>query len=259
MSTPDARGYVAPRPLAVWAFARYFRQLAAKHFASVRVASLTDTAAWDRRVPTLFLANHTTWWDGIVGWLLMVDLGLAPHVLMEAVNLERYRAFKLIGTLPVRRDRLRGAYDDLMAAAAYLREGTGLWIFPQGQRQPALRPPVALERGAAQLALSVTRELRICPVAFRYPFLSEQTPEALVLLGEPWHLAPGAGGDRRALSLQFGERLVATVRDLDARLAEEALAPFRVLVPGRLSINKRMDLVRHRLGLLRGDFEARNG
>jgi 1-acyl-sn-glycerol-3-phosphate acyltransferase len=259
VSLPPASDYVAPRPLAVWAFAHYFRRIAARHFASVRVASLSDPAAWDRRIPTLVIANHTTWWDGILGWLLSVDLGLAPHVLMEAVNLERYRAFKLIGTLPVRRDSLRGAYDDLMAARAYLREGTALWIFPQGQRRPALEPPVTLERGAAQLALAAVGELRICPVAFRYPFLSEQTPEAMLFMGEPWHLRPGAAGDRRALTAGFAERLAATVAELDARLAREALGAFRTLVPGRLSINKRMDLVRHRLGLLRGDFEARNG
>jgi len=30
-------------------------------------------------------------------------------------------------------------------------------------------------------------------------------------------------------------------------------------VTGKLSINKRMDRVRHSLGLLRGPFEARNG
>ena len=94
-------------------------------------AELTPNAArWDREVPTLFLGNHTTWWDGIVAWLLMVELGLEPHVLMEAVNLERYSAFKWIGTLPVRRDSLRGAYEDLQNALAYLRPGTGLWIFP---------------------------------------------------------------------------------------------------------------------------------
>ena len=32
-----------------------------------------------------------------------------------------------------------------------------------------------------------------------------------------------------------------------------------LLVEGRPSLNKRLDRVRHRLGLLRGPFEARNG
>jgi chlorobactene lauroyltransferase len=259
VSSPAGDGYAPPIPFACRAFSRYFRNLAAKQFTSVRYAALDDASGWEPGVPTLFLGNHTTWWDGIFGWLLMVELGFTPHVLMEAVNLERYAAFKWIGTIPVRRDSLRGAYEDLRKAQAYLRPGTGLWIFPQGNRRPALERPDRLERGAAQLAASAGRRVRLVPVAFRYPFLSEQLPEGFVLLGEPWFVEPGAAPDRRVLTDDIGARLSATVDVLDARLATEALDDFRVFVAGRLSINKRMDRVRHQLGLLRGRFEERNG
>lgn len=252
-------GYVPPRPLATWAFGRYFRQLAAKQFTSVRYATRDDLGTWEPGVPTLFMGNHTTWWDGIFAWLLMVELGFTPHVLMEAVNLERYSAFKWIGTIPVRRDSPRGAYEDLRKAQAYLRPGTGLWIFPQGHRKPVLQRPDRLERGAAQLLLGAGRRVRVVPVAFRYPFLSEQLPEGFVLVGEPWLVDPDPAHERRALSEALAERLAATVDALDARLAKEDATGFRVFVDGRLSINKRMDKVRHQLGLLRGRFEERNG
>ena len=65
--------------------------------------------------------------------------------------------------------------------------------------------------------------------------------------------------DRRVLTERIGEALRDTIGALDARLSGEALEEFRMLVPGKLSINKRMDRVRHSLGLLRGPFEARNG
>jgi hypothetical protein len=54
-------------------------------------------------------------------------------------------------------------------------------------------------------------------------------------------------------------KLADTVRALDALVGAERLEAFRPLAPGRLSVNKRMDRVRHALGLLRGPFEARNG
>jgi chlorobactene lauroyltransferase len=258
VSSP-ADGYVPPKAWACRAFSRYFRNLAAKQFTSVRYATLDDASRWEPGVPTLFMGNHTTWWDGIFAWLLMVELGFTPHVLMEAVNLERYSAFKWIGTIPVRRDSLRGAYEDLQRARAYLRPGTGLWIFPQGHRKPVLQRPDRLERGAAQLVLEAGRRIRVVPVAFRYPFLSEQLPEGFVLVGEPWHVEPGEAPDRRALTEALAARLSATVEALDARLAREDVGAFRVFVEGKLSINKRMDRFRHRLGLLRGRFEARNG
>ena len=56
--------YQAPRPIAVWAFARYFRGLFRRHFASARWSALDDPAGWDHSVPVLFVSNHTSWWDG---------------------------------------------------------------------------------------------------------------------------------------------------------------------------------------------------
>jgi len=252
-------GYVPPSPLANWAFRRYFRRLAAKQFTSVRYAMLRDVAGWEPGVPTLFIGNHTTWWDGILAWLLMLELGFTPHVLMEAVNLERYPAFKWIGVIPVRRDSRRGAYEDLRKAQAYLRPGTGLWIFPQGHRKPALQRPDRLERGAAQLVLGAGGGVRVVPVALRYPFLSEQLPEGFALVGEPWVIAPDPSRERRALSDALAQRLSATVDALDTRLAHEDVTGFRMFVDGKRSINKRMDRLRHQLGFLRGRFEERNG
>ena len=252
-------GYVPPIPTAVWAFRRYFRRLAARQFNTIRLRDLHSAHEWPGDLPTLFLGNHPTWWDGILAWLLMVDLGFTPHVLMEATNLARYRPFRWIGALPLRRDPPRAAWDDLQRAQACLRPGSALWIFPQGHRKPALQRPVQLERGAAQLALGVARRLRVVPVAFRYPFLSEQQPEACLFVGESMIVEPGRAEDRRRLGDEFAARLLATIDALDARLACEDLRDFRVFVEGSPSINKRMDRVRHRLGLLRGPFEERNG
>ena len=249
--------YQAPSPFAVWAFARYFRGLFRRHFASVRWSALAEPGGWDRSVPVLFVSNHTSWWDGFFSFILTRELGLTCHVLMEAANLDRYRAFRRLGTLPIRRDSRMGAWEDLKAADRVLRPGTALWIYPQGRRRPAAEKPSRLERGAAQLALRHHGPLRICPVAFRYPFLSEQLPEALALVGHSW-LHEG-GDDRKVLTERIGAAIADTVNALDSRLATEVLDGFRVLVPGRLSVNKRMDRVRHSLGLLRGPFEARNG
>jgi chlorobactene lauroyltransferase len=251
--------YVPPRPLAVWAFARYFRSQFARHFASVRWATLTDAARWDRGVPTLFVANHTNWWDGFFAFLLGRELGLTFHLLMDAAELARYRAFRWGGVLPLRRGQLRGAYQDLADAGAYLRRGAGLWIFPQGERRPQGERPERLARGAAQLAIAHGESVRIVPVAFRYPFVSEQLPEAFALVGQPRTFRPARGADRRTLTAEIARDLLGTLDSLDGLLSEEAHGSFRTLVAGKLSVNKRMDRFRHAVGLLRGPFEARNG
>ncbi|HEU5169859.1 MAG TPA: lysophospholipid acyltransferase family protein [Gemmatimonadales bacterium] len=248
-----------PRPPAVWAFARYCRAQFGRYFTTIRWATQTDTDRWDRGMATLFVANHTNWWDGLFAFLLGGELRLTFHILMDATQLERYRAFRWIGVLPIRRSAGRAGYEDLLAAGACLRPGAGLWVFPQGARRPQGERPARFERGAAELALAHGAPVRVCPVAFRYVFLGEQLPEAFALVGRPRLVEPGGQLDRRALTVEIERDTALTVDALDALLRAETLGSFRILVRGRLSVNKRMDRFRHAVGLLRGPFEARNG
>ncbi len=214
----------------------------------------------------LFVANHTNWWDGFLACLTTARLGLHFHVLMEAQHLERYWGFRWVGALPMRRESPHGAYHDLERASLVLRRpATGLWIFPQGSRRPPEEPIAGTERGAAHLVLGADRPLTIRPVGFRYRYRGEQIPDAFVWLGRAFTVDPGAtpATARRLRRKQLAERIEArlseTVGELDERLATEDLSDFTVLLPGRLSINKRLDRVRHALGLLNGPFDDRNG
>ena len=248
-----------PTQVAQWLFERYVRRQAGRHFTGVHWTGQGGAAAWDPAVATLFVANHTNWWDGFLAFLVTRRLGLDFQVLMEARHLARYRAFLRIGALPLRRGRPREAYADLAAAAGYLRPGAGLWIFPQGERRPPGEPVAGCGSGAAHLALGYRGPIRICPVAFRYAFVGEQLPEAFVLVGDAW--APTSEDRRSRGHLMDGieARLGAAVAALDGLVGAERLSAFRRLAAGRLSVNKRLDRFRHAIGLLRGPFEARNG
>ena len=246
-----------PRLLVVRAFDRYFRAQFAKHFATTRLASLTNAGRWDLSIPTLLLANHTNWWDGLLAFVVGRELGLRVHILMDAANLERYRAFRLAGALPLRRGSFRGVYRDLQAAGANLVPGAGLWLFPQGARRPQAERP-RIERGAAELAIA-RAPLRVCCAAFRYLHFGEQLPEAFAFLGEPRLIQPGQYRGRREAAMVLERDLLAALDAADALLRTESAGGFRTVVQGRLSINKRMDRLRHAVGLLPGPFEARNG
>ncbi len=255
----DLPAYEPPKQWAVNWFDGYFRRLFRKHFHSTRLATMDDPATWDRSIPTLLVANHSTWWDGFFVWMLSREMGRQAHILMEAKNLAKYGAFRWIGVKPMRRDSLVGAYEDLMAARSCLRPETIVWIFPQGARRPVLETPRQLERGAAQLALAYGKPVRIGAVALRFPFIGEQQPEAFALAGPTWILEPGMYADRRALMARIGDDLQQVLDALDQRLREERVDDFRVIVQGKLSVNKRADRLRHATGLLDGTFEARNG
>jgi hypothetical protein len=241
-------------------FERYLRRQASRHFAGVHWRAAGTPERWSPATPTLFVANHSNWWDGFLAFLLSRRLGLRFRILMEARHLERYRFFLRVGARPLRREPPHAAWADLAAAAAELRPGSGLWIFPQGERRPAGEWPLRCERGAAQLARAHAGPLRICPVAFRYAFLGEQRPEAFVLLGDEWLTAPAdRHRSRRVLMDAIAGRLEQAVVALDELVARERLDAFAPLTAGGLSVNKRLDRFRHAVGLLRGPFEARNG
>jgi chlorobactene lauroyltransferase len=251
-----------PSGTAARLFERYLRGQVRRYFTGVHWSAHGNPGSWDRRIPTIFVANHTNWWDGFLACLATGRLGLRFQVLMEARHLARYRVFLKVGALPMRRDQPRAAYEDLAAAAGYLQAETGLWIFPQGERRPPQEPLRRLERGVAHLAIAHTatgRPIRLCPVAFRYPFVSEQLPEAFVLVGEEWVVSPGSYASKGPLMAELTERLAGTIETLDLQVRTERFEGFRPLAEGKLSVNKRLDRFRHALGLLGGPFEARNG
>jgi 1-acyl-sn-glycerol-3-phosphate acyltransferase len=256
---PPLRYPPPPSPLAQRLFEQYVRRQARRYFTGVHWLRPADAERWDRTVPTLFVANHTNWWAGFLAFLVGRALGLTFQVLMEARHLSRYRVFLKVGALPMRRERARDAYADLTAAAAYLRAGTGLWLFPQGERRPPAEPVSGCERGAAHLVLGHAGPVRVCPVAFRYAFVGEQLPEAFVLVGDDWIPPRDPGGERGRIMQAIETRLRRTVEALDEMVQSERLGAFQPLASGRLSVNKRLDRFRHAIGLLRGPFEVRNG
>lgn len=224
-------------------------------------AAETSPDGWDPALPVLFVSNHTNWWDGFVAYVITRRLGRTFHLLMEAQHLGRYGFFRRIGVLPLRRTPAAVAYADLTASAAALVPGKALWIFPQGARRPALEPFARIEAGAALLGLSALGPVLVCPVGLRYTFRGESHPEAFALLGAPTRVepAPGDRTARRQLTADLERQVTGLIARLDARLVREGMEDFQQLLPGRPAINKRLDLWRHRLGLLRGPFEERNG
>jgi 1-acyl-sn-glycerol-3-phosphate acyltransferase len=242
-------------PVARW-FRGYFHRLAGRHFAAVRWTSAEDPAQRDA-TPLLLVANHSTWWDGPLAYLLSARLGRPFQVAMEAKYLAHHPYFRWIGAHPLSRGAARERFRDLEWVGQTLAPGSLLWVFPQGKRQPAHAPLDALERGAAHLALQ-RAPVRVVPVGIRLAHLSEQLPEAFLRIGPTFLVRPGDPRDRRALTGQIGAALSNVLDGMDAQIEAEWTRGWRPLTPETLSVNKRLERLVRRIGGGTGEWIPRN-
>ncbi len=159
---------------------RYFRRA----FHGVRLSSSVDISSLTG--PLILYANHSSWWDPMVAYLLSADL--LPHrdhfAPMDADALKRYPVLRRLGIFPVQMQTPRGAVQFLRTGGAIVRSGAVLWVTPQGRFVDARQRPLTFKPGLAALAARIG-QCTVVPLAIEYTFWDERLPEALLLLGDP--------------------------------------------------------------------------
>jgi 1-acyl-sn-glycerol-3-phosphate acyltransferase len=194
-------------------------------------------------LPTLYYANHVSWWDGWVAFFLFHERWrVEGYLMMEERQLERYRFWQRCGCFSVDRSDPREGMRSVLYGADLLRSKPrrSLWIFPQGEIGPNDRRPLHTFTGAAQLARRAGR-VRCVPVALRFEFRGEQRPEALVRIGEP-HIVDGM--DAKTLHAEMDQRLLREVDALHDDLNSGAVHDYQTALTGQVSINVWWDRVR---------------
>jgi 1-acyl-sn-glycerol-3-phosphate acyltransferase len=185
---------------------------------------------------TLFLANHSCWWDLFLVHLLNETIPVDGYGMMEHFNLTRFGFFRRIGAFSVDRTDPRSVRASLEYAASLLRRPrAGVWVFPQGKIETNDARPLVFQPGIRALVRRAGR-LRVVPVAFRFDFWQDERPEALVRFGEP------AWVDREHLPTlipTFERRLTEELDTLRADSIAQNARAFAPLVEGKRSISER--------------------
>jgi 1-acyl-sn-glycerol-3-phosphate acyltransferase len=208
---------------------RYFR----RHFHAVRLVNAHRFT--HPGTPLIVFANHSSWWDPMVCFLLAGRLmpARSHFAPMEAAALARYSILGRIGIFPIALNSPRGAAQFLRTGEAILRAGGVLWITPQGRFGDARERPIEFKPGLATLAARAAARLGACtllPLAIEYPFWDERSPECLLRFGDPIHAAPhDAAAD---LEVRMRTALVATMDALkDLAIARDPV-PFEPIANG---------------------------
>ena len=176
----------------------------------------------------IIAANHHSWWDGYLLWLVKKRTKRRVCLLMEGRQLERFRFFRRWGAVD------RG---EVREALRRLKRGDLLLIFPEGRLEPP-GPLANVHRGLSFLATHA--QAPVYPLALRVAVRGAQHPEAFVVLGQ--RLEP-----HKALPQTYKEEVNTLLSGLDTFIARaESEAPpegFEAWLSGKRSFHTRMGWV----------------
>ncbi|KPN16045.1 glycerol acyltransferase [Bacillus australimaris] len=165
------------------------RYLLHKHFRCVMMKGSVDP---NEKLPVLYLANHSSWWDGLIIFLLTEKASELDHyMMMEEKQLKQYAFFRKLGAFPVHKENLKSVKQALMTAKKNMQAGGAVWLFPQGKIMHQDVRPLELEGGASFLVRQF-EQVVVKPVTLHYTFNQFQKPTVSVVFGEEALVSGGA-------------------------------------------------------------------
>ena len=222
-------------------FGWYVRRLFAKKFAAVRLARGSElvlaSLEQDPR-PALVTMSHSSWWDPLVGVLLMTQRmpsrsPLGPIDRHELARMGFMKKLGLFGIDPASAASLAPMVEYCVREMPR-RPRCTLWITPQG-RFKDVREPVRIKPGAAAIAARLSTPgaggCRAVALAIELNFWSDQRPEVFLRVAD---ISPGTGVPlntpawHRAITAAMEENRTALTGLVSARDP----APFISLVGG---------------------------
>lgn len=127
--------------------------------------------------PVLFIANHSSWWDGLLFFYLNRTVWHHDiHMMMHEEGLQKHRYFRYLGAFSINRKKPKEILTSLQYAETLLKQGKSVVLFPQGDEFHLETRPLAFQTGVAYL-MEHCPEVPVVPLSFYYSFGHQQKPE----------------------------------------------------------------------------------
>ncbi|SEN45375.1 1-acyl-sn-glycerol-3-phosphate acyltransferase [Amphibacillus marinus] len=185
-------------------FFRYLKYyLIKRQFSTVMYEGDVDTTT---ELPILYIANHSSWWDGLFLFYVTYVASDQEHfAMMDQNGLEKYPFFRKLGAFSVNRDKVKDLVKTFHYLYQLLDQGHRVWLFPQGNVTHQDKLPYQLQSGLGRI---IQRYPSLClkPVTFHYYFAEEQKPKLHIEFGQE-QLLQGADRKRKEWSAYLAQIL----------------------------------------------------
>lgn len=210
------------RPFIEWGFTRFNRYFLRWHFADIRLQAPDDIP----KEKTLFLINHSSWWDPLFIFYLNDSIIHSDgYGMMHEDGIRRFPFFRSIGAYSVNSEDRRHMMSSLKYSVDLLESGKTVWIFPQGDEQPVEKRPLEYFSGVSYIVQKCP-DVHVVPISIYYALEHTRKPNAYIRIGETLEKDRYAALDRKTMTEHF--ETVAT-NELDALrkdIIEEAHETF---------------------------------
>jgi 1-acyl-sn-glycerol-3-phosphate acyltransferase len=135
--------------------------------------------------PVLYIANHSSWWDGLLVYKLFKQHSKRKHfVMMDEAQLRKRKAFTKLGAFSIDKSSPKRSIQALQYSAEQLKNGHSVWIFPQGDIHHLESRPLKFESGFAHV-LHLYPETIVVPVTFYYTSGLSPKISVSIEIGQP--------------------------------------------------------------------------
>jgi len=219
---------------------KYIICLLKKSFYLVHLKGMRNLQERPAGIPVILYANHSSWWDGFIAYLITSYLLKSEdYLIMDYRQLRKYRFFRYLGAFSIDKNNPSSALKTLQYSADLIRNSDKcLWIFPQGEMKHQDKRPLNFLSGISKLA-RFTENACLIPVGFRYEFLAEQRPEVFISAGDPYIYDKNT--DDKNLTLFLETRLTSILDEIKADVTDNNLNGYKVILNGKTSRNKIID------------------
>jgi 1-acyl-sn-glycerol-3-phosphate acyltransferase len=201
----------------------------------------------ERGRPTLYIMNHSSWWDGLLVFHAIRREESGTHyMMMDEQQLKRFRFFRKLGAFSIDKSTTKGIARALTYTQELLRQGERVWIFPQGDIQHLYQRPIRFQTGVGKI-LGQSPHTQVIPVTLLYQWGLHQKAEATFWIGEPLRLE-WSRLTRQEITRYLEVRMEKQLDDHQSLLLAQPVGTYNGLVPiwkGSPSTSDRYDSVRN--------------